>query len=404
MESLTDISQSLKNKILLTLTCYLCYFFTATVVIVTGSVMVPIANYFNMEIADIGFAFTYVNISMWFAILATGFLMSKFSIKKILLIASALGIAISVATYMHPSFATLKLMLMFAGISGGFFMAVASFMIVHIYNDHKVRAKNIIFTDFFFSFGGVLTPIIASWLIAKNFDWHEIYLVLQITAVFILILVSLSDYSIFDANKSKNNVSSLSLKSWNKSLYFIGIAAFLFLLGQLIYVGYGPAYYQKVLGWTPADSNSPLAYFWAAQCIGLFVSPIITKRVPLKIILPIFMAVSTVLLYFMIFTPSLNMALVAAVIFGLFNCYIYAGLLAYGTFQMQTPPPTLITTILLFGTTGTALSTTLGAYILRASSSLTTVMQSVVIFYAICLVFIILAVLFSQERMHTTNK
>lgn len=59
-------------------------------------------------------------------------------------------------------------MLVFAGISGGFFMAVGSYMIVHMYNDHKVRAKNILFTDFFFSFGGVLTPIIASWLITKT--------------------------------------------------------------------------------------------------------------------------------------------------------------------------------------------------------------------------------------------
>lgn len=109
------------------------------------------------------------------------------------------------------------------------------------------------------------------------------------------------------------------------------------------------------------------------------------------------MAISTVLLYFMIFASSINISLGAAAIFGLFNCYVYAGLLAYGTFQMKTPPPTLITTILLFGTTGTALSTTLGAFILRKSGSLVAVMNSVVLFYFICLVFIILAVIFSKE-------
>ena len=388
---------NLKNKTLITLTCYLCYFFTATVVIVTGTVMLPISKYFNIPIDAVGFAFTYVNVSMWLAILVTGYLMTKFSIKKILLIASALGVLASIYTNIFPSLSTLKLMLVFAGISGGFFMAVGSYMIVHMYNDHKVRAKNILFTDFFFSFGGVLTPIIASWLITKNLEWYQIYLTLQITAIAIFVLVIISDYSIFDKNKTLKSESSLSLKSWNKSLYFIGIAAFLFLLGQLIYVGYGPAYYEKILGWSAVDSSRPLAYFWAAQCVGLFISPIIAKKIPLKTILPVFMAISTVLLYFMIFASSINISLGAAAIFGLFNCYVYAGLLAYGTFQMKTPPPTLITTILLFGTTGTALSTTLGAFILRKSGSLVAVMNSVVLFYFICLVFIILAVIFSKE-------
>ncbi|MFT4694771.1 MAG: TsgA-like MFS transporter [Francisella sp.] len=391
-------NNSIRNKILITIVCYLCYFFTATVVIVTGTVMLPISNYFHIPIDAVGFAFTYVNVAMWLAIFVTGYLMSRFSIKKILLIASALGILASIYTNIYPSFRTLKLMLVFSGISGGFFMAVGSYMVVHMYNDHKIRAKKLLFTDFFFSFGGVLTPIIASWLITRNLEWYQIYLVLQITAVAIFILVSLSNYSIFDKNKAVKSGSALSLKSWNKSLYFIGVAAFLFLLGQLIYVGYGPAYYEKVLGWTVTESNSPLAYFWAAQCVGLFISPIITKKIPLKTILPVFMAISTILIYFMIFTSSINIALSAAVIFGLFNCYVYAGLLAYGTFQMKTPPPTLITTILLFGTTGTALSTTLGALILRMSGSLVAVMHSVVIFYFICLIFIVLAVIYSKEQ------
>ena len=36
------------------------------------------------------------------------------------------------------------------------------------------------------------------------------------------------------------------------------VTAFLFLLGQLIYVGYGPAYYEKILGWMIIDDETKL--------------------------------------------------------------------------------------------------------------------------------------------------
>jgi TsgA-like MFS transporter len=116
------------------------------------------------------------------------------------------------------------------------------------------------------------------------------------------------------------------------------------------------------------------------------------------------MIISTAALAYIIYTPFINSVLVAAVIFGIFNCYIYAGLLAYGTFQMKTPPPTLITTILLFGTTGTAISTTLGATILSISGSLSVVVHSVVLFYLISLILIILAVATSKEKEFILDK
>jgi TsgA-like MFS transporter len=99
----------------------------------------------------------------------------------------------------------------------------------------------------------------------------------------------------------------------------------------------------------------------------------------------------------MLYIPDLDSVLKAAIIFGLFNCYIYAGLLAYGTFQIEPAPPTLITTILLFGTTGTALSTTTGAFI-NKYFGLASVMHAVVLFYIISFILVILAVTFSKER------
>ncbi len=395
---------STKNKILLMVTCYLCYFFTASVVLITGALMVPISQYFNVKIQSIGFAFTFVNVSMWFAIFIIGMLMARYSLKKLLIVTITIGILASLLACLSPSMTTFKILLTAVGFTGGLFMAIASYMVVHMSKDHKIRAMNVIFTDFFFSFGGVVVPIFGAYLVTINMDWYSIYAILQVTAIVILVLVILSDYSQFDTTPGESKSSSLSLKSWNKSLYFIAFAAFFFLLGQLILVGYGPAYFEKVLGWSQMSSNQPLQYFWTAQCLGLFLSPLITKKVSLRKILPIFMIISTAALAYIIYTPDVNSVLVAAVVFGIFNCYIYAGLLAYGTFQMKTPPPTLITTILLFGTTGTALSTTLGATILSISGSLSVVVHSVVLFYAVSLVLIILAVFTSKEKEFTLDK
>lgn len=172
MENTVKNTTPLKNKLLITLICYLCYFYTANVVLVTGSVMQPLSKYFHDS--DIGFAFTFINVAMWFAILVIGFLMTKFSIKLLLIAAVAIGVISSSITSIDPSMFTLKILLTSVGITGGLFMAIGSYMIVRIYNDHKVRAMNVIFTDFFFSFGGALTPIFAAYLITQNFQWYTI--------------------------------------------------------------------------------------------------------------------------------------------------------------------------------------------------------------------------------------
>ncbi|MDE4953315.1 MFS transporter TsgA, partial [Francisella tularensis subsp. holarctica] len=69
--------------------------------------------------------------------------------------------------------------------------------------------------------------------------------------------------------------------------------------------------------------------------------------------------------------------------------YIFAGLLDFGTFQMENAPPTLIPSILLFGTTGTSLSTTTGAFI-NQYYGLTSVMHALVILYIISIICSIL--------------
>lgn len=395
----SDSSNSiLKSKILITFICYLCYFYTANVVLVTGAVMQPLSVYFNDS--NIGFAFTYINVAMWFAILFIGLLMNKFAIKNLLIIAVIIGVASALIATISPSMLTLKILLTCVGISGGLFMAIASYLIVNIYSHHKVRAMNVIFTDFFFSFGGVLIPIFAAYLITQHFQWYTIYLILQITAVVILILTVFTDFSFV----AKNKQESLKLhkpghlfKEWNLSLYCIAFAAFLFLLAQMVLASYGQTYFQKILGWGPIEANKPLSYFWTAQCVGLFISPLITRLIPLKYILPTFMLVGLCALGCIIYVPDIGIVLKAAIIFGIFNCYIYAGLLAYSTFQIEPPPPTLITAVLLFGTTGTAISTTTGAFI-NKYLGLISVMHSIIIFYAISFILVILAVIFSQEK------
>ena len=396
MESTIYNSSSLKNKLLITFICYLCYFYTANVVLVTGAVMQPLSEYFHNS--NIGFAFTFINVAMWFTILIIGILMNRFSIKLLLIAAVAIGIVSSLITTIIPSMFTLKVLLTCVGITVGIFMAIASYMIVHIYNNHKIRAMNVIFTDFFFSFGGALVPIFAAYLIIQHFEWYIIYLILQITAVITLVLVIFSDFTILNChNIAKEIKPSLNFSTWNLSLYCVAFAAFLFLLAQITMTSYVQSYFQEILGWGTIDANKPLSYFWTAQCIGLFISPIITRFIPLKYILPTFMLVGIIALLCILYIPNMDTVFKAAIIFGLFNCYIYAGLLAYGTFQMENAPPTLIITILLFGTTGTALSTTTGAFI-KQYFGLTSVMHAVVIFYIISFILVILAVIFSKEQ------
>lgn len=119
MENITHDSSSLKNKLLITFICYLCYFYTANIVLVTGAVMQPLSEYFHNS--NIGFAFTFINVAMWFAILIIGILMNRFSIKLLLIAATAIGIISSLITTLTPSMLTLKILLTCVGITGVFY-------------------------------------------------------------------------------------------------------------------------------------------------------------------------------------------------------------------------------------------------------------------------------------------
>ena len=68
---------------------------------ITGPVMKPLSEYFHDS--NIGFAFTFINVAMWFAIFIIGFLMNRFAIKPLLIIAVIIGVASSLITFYYPS-------------------------------------------------------------------------------------------------------------------------------------------------------------------------------------------------------------------------------------------------------------------------------------------------------------
>lgn len=160
-----------------------------------------------------------------------------------------------------------------------------------------------------------MIPIFAAYLITQNFEWYTIYLILQVTAVIILVLVIFSDFTILNRhNIAKEIKPSLSFSTWNLSLYCVAFAAFLFLLAQLTMTSYAQSYFQETLGWGNIDANKPLSYFWTAKCVGLFISPIITRFIPLKYILPTFMLIGLAALSCILYIPDMSTVFKAAII------------------------------------------------------------------------------------------
>ncbi|MDE5018589.1 MFS transporter TsgA, partial [Francisella tularensis subsp. holarctica] len=75
--------------------------------LVTGAVMQPLSESFHNS--NIGFAFTFINVAMWFAIFIIGILMNRFSIKLLLISATAIGIISSLIKTLTQSMLNLKI-------------------------------------------------------------------------------------------------------------------------------------------------------------------------------------------------------------------------------------------------------------------------------------------------------
>ena len=388
------------SKRTLTLICYLCYFFTGSLVTVTGVVLGPIATYYHYRPGTISYIFTAQNGAMFLIIIFGGLLMKNVSLKKLFLIAIFVEFAGLAILQIFTHIPVLFILFMgIIGFSGGIFMGIASFLIVHIYNDPKIRSTRMVMADFFFSFSGIIIPFFAAQLLKHNVFWLSIYYFITISGILILFLVIFAKFpNIVSETHTKKDLYS---EKWGIAVYLIAISCFFFIGGELIFAEWLPLYLQKYLLFSEVKSANFMSMFWIFMAVGLFAGRFIMKYFRLGRFILFCFLIATISLTAVSVIPDATIIMWAIMAYGLFNSIIYACMLAYGSLQVKHVPPTLMAFVLGIATLGTMFYAPITGYISN-TFSIHAALNTSWVFYLVSITAFFFAFLLSKaEKIHT---
>ncbi|MCX5773987.1 MAG: MFS transporter TsgA [Fusobacteria bacterium] len=387
------------NKKLLTWICYLSYFFTGTLIADLGNLMVPVSNYYHVPIGDMGYIFTYSNLGMWIMIFVSGFLLRSFTIKNILIVASIIVIVMICVLSGDNIPLTFKVAMFLVGAIGGIFMAVSTFMIVQLYVKPKERGTQVIFTDAFFSLALFVIPLVFGALLAHNVFWMAIFFFIALLGLLMIVLTVIAKFDVFKSvlvNKNAPKTLKTDKEKWGIAIYLAALAAFLFILAELMWLVNIIPYYETALHWNAAQAALPSSLEGLAQIIALFLSPFYTKIFRLNRMIILCSALSIIFLAVSVTSHDFLIVCISMFLLGIFNATVYAAILAFGTLQVKNTPPFLMTGLLFCGTTGTMLSTPFGSYLTNmfgtnVAAGLHNVLIWSVILYILCLITMLFA-------------
>lgn len=317
------------NHIRLLWISFLAYALTGALVIVTGVVMGSIAGYFNMPISSMSNTFTFLNGGILIAIFLNAWLMEIIPIKRQFFIGFFLIVFAVSGLMISKSIAFFSLCIFILGLVSGIAMSIGTFLVTHMYTGRQ-RGSRLLFTDSFFSMAGIIFPIIAAMLLARNVVWYWVYACIGLLYFSIFILAIYTDFPVL--NKKKSNTQQLIAKEkWGIGVFFISIAALCYILGQLGFIQWVPEYVYKSFGMDISKAGKLISDFWISYIIGMWVFSYVLRFFDLQRIVTLMAALSTIAMYLFVNTDNAQYLGCYIIALGFVSSAIYTTLITLGS-------------------------------------------------------------------------
>ncbi|CAL4323994.1 MFS transporter TsgA [Buchnera aphidicola] len=342
-----------KNKYGLTIISFLSYYFTGSMIVVTGMIIRNIAKYFHLSVANMSNTFTFLNAGILFSIVLNSWITKFFSLKKQIIMGFFL-VLIAIYNFVITHNLTIFCFSMFIfGMVGGITMSIGTFLITNIYSGSE-RTSKLLLTDSFFSISGIMFPIIASILLHKKIFWYWIYIIIGLV-YFIIFLITINvefPKQNIKITKKKNKYHS----NCKKSIFILCCCSLCYILGQLGFISWVPEYATQNIHFNLQHSGSLVSNFWMSYMFGMWFFSYILKFIDLQKALVILTGISTFSMYFFIKNNNIMLFNTIIIILGFFSSAIYTIIITLTSLQTKKPSQKLINFTLMSGTIGTLLT------------------------------------------------
>jgi TsgA-like MFS transporter len=343
-----------RNRILLTWISFLSYALVGALIAVTGIVMEPVANFFDIPVSSMSNTFTFLNAGMLIAIFLNAWLMEIVPLKRQLNFGFALMILTVIGLAMTHSLTLFSLCMFVLGVMGGITMSIGTFLITCMY-DGRERGSRLLFTDSFFSMASMILPVVAGFMLGKHLPWFWIYAVIGLIYIAIFVLTQISVFPEL-GKKSNENDQAINNDKWGLGVYILAFAALSYILGQLIFISWVPLYVQNTFHMSVEEAGAMVGRFWMSYMIGMWILSVVLRYVDLHKLVVVLALLATLFMYMFNTTSVIAHLGYWIIALGFVSSAIYTTLITLGSQQTKVASPKLVNFVLTCGTVGTMLT------------------------------------------------
>ncbi|BDU50003.1 MFS transporter [Haliovirga abyssi] len=359
-----------------------------------GVSLIYIAKHFSVDTAIIGYQFGFFTIGSTSGIFFTNFLLKKMDMKKIYIfdyVLLIIGILIIGNTLSLDVF---RIGLIIYGLGLGGLVSSSNFLIIAGFKEN--RASILTMANFFYSFGAILSPLIAGYILKININWVWIYRGTILLIIILFYLVIKSDFKFLkDSNEDKSE--NEEKEKWGITIYLVAFAIFCYVLAEMVFSYWIVTYLKMDTGFKIEIASFGLSLFWIFMAIGRFFSSYIVKK--MKIESYIILSAGIGFLGYILISQfnSIILIYVLIAITGLGFSGVYAAVLDFGTKQLRNTSANLMTFIIVSGSFGGIMSSPISSF-LKERVSIKYSFFSGAIAILLVLVLIVIAEILQKRR------
>jgi TsgA-like MFS transporter len=333
-----------------TLGCFLAYFVMSGMLAPIGIILPPLAESLDLPVDRVAPLFSWLTVGILVGSALSLFVFAILDLRRWLMLTYATVVAalLALAAFDPPS--VLRLSLGLVGCACGIGLAAAASTITALYREDH-RASMLVITDSSFSVAGILVSSLAVLLVAAQFPWVSVYLVVAGVALAVVLLVAS-----VPTPQTAGSATTAAPAPWPLAVWLCIAALFLYTLGQYSLLWWLPSHLEAGLGAPREDAGRVVARFWTGMLLAQFFVAWWVLRLGARRLVLLSVSGACLGSLPLWLVEDLSLLPWLSVLWGFANLGLLKVVIAFATLSVERPTPRLVAMLLFGATTGTAVS------------------------------------------------
>ncbi|MVP00449.1 MFS transporter [Paenibacillus lutrae] len=312
---------------------YVMYFLAGLVITTIGSVLPQILTHYGVSYTMGGQLVFWGAIGFLLGVPISSFLLSRFSEKRILLLACVVIALAQVGMWSLPPFPALIVLNFLNSLGAASVEIVVATLMMEVFVGR--RAVVMSYLEVSFGLGALIMPLLSSLLISLG-EWRFVFLLTGVTALLMAVVWSVISYSLSDVDHAAPQDAANLAPPENMTPRTKVLLLTLFGFMIFVYCGiegtmnnFLSSIFITYLEAVPAYASLSIGIFWAAMVLGRLVTGWIIRKVTYSKFLFASLSGSFVVLAAFILLRNIWAGYALIVLLGLFLSGVYSITMVY---------------------------------------------------------------------------